>query len=1037
MSQNPTNDPQKSFAVGRGLLAAAETLNFNMVETHSDSYGPSSQSGIGGGTATGNHLSNTMKLFASLGLSPSDLDALAQVPEANISVETLPHLIMQLKNRKGDGGHQMPTEHLTHSSETSYRGGRGDWDDVPSGRLERPGRQSQSSYDYSSLGEPSGRDYDFDYGSKGRQYSELSHDSYRNLGMSTSDSMFMERRMGTPSHGKVQDFLGVMPLMFPHMCTLCDFDVLSDLEWTQHTNGIRHSENRRQLLQMYPDWDPQMPPSRMSLSLDTKSRSDGLLGAAPIGGGLRRGGMSSGWGPRIRSRVVVAKYDRKPLSINSLFALAKPFGTIVEHLILNTKGFMELQTHEEALAMANFYQRKPAILHGKEIKLYLSKDLLAIRKNERPQRDNRNTKKLSTQVVFFSNLNRDGDKAELLSIARRFGTVEKHLFLHDKAFIQLSSPEDAEMMVKYYTANPLTLNKRLIRMNLCTKYKTLTIPPGLDDDKQESARKSSANRPADKSTKRATASKAKETSAEKKEDMKLGEAGDESGDEEGNVLEAHDGDKAFLNDRPTAEEEMSGEQEENSEWAANTDDNSKESDVDPVAQPDLDSAHEDDPTKMNLASDEKEDKTVSDDEERAQQTKDQEQKDGQTEDEGQEEDADQEGLIEGDFPENLDEFVTLDELAEEEDAERQDSKSRDNVSGNSNGLRVVNVVGFKRAFGYLQEILALSKPFGTVVRHLVLDVRPEAFLEFTCEKEAKAMVDFYSGNVIPSVCGNPSGRVIYVGKIPNYKGSDAQILKLATPFGKIKKYYMNRARNECFIEMERGEDAEKIAAAYFKNQFKFQGKRLLVYVSRKYKNLRQGLPPPPMDAEDKKPLKRERSKEPEPQSLSSGKSKDKKEEEPSVKKAKVEDSVKSCDEAKCEEETENGSTEAVLEEQEELCKEAPEPEIVKAEHEAESLEASDAPETETSINLEEKDTSTAPSDVMLETSHSALEPYNPDVPVGVDFVKMGYYCRVCFLFYSNEDTAKKVHCSSQAHYNKLKKHLEKEKAKAQRNETKK
>lgn len=32
---------------------------------------------------------------------------------------------------------------------------------------------------------------------------------------------------------------------------------------------------------------------------------------------------------------------------------------------------------------------------------------------------------------------------------------------------------------------------------------------------------------------------------------------------------------------------------------------------------------------------------------------------------------------------------------------------------------------------------------------------------------------------------------------------------------------------------------------------------------------------------------------------------------------------------------------------------------------------------------------------------------------------MGYYCRVCFLFYSNEETAKKTHCSSQAHYDKL------------------
>jgi len=40
-------------------------------------------------------------------------------------------------------------------------------------------------------------------------------------------------------------------------------------------------------------------------------------------------------------------------------------------------------------------------------------------------------------------------------------------------------------------------------------------------------------------------------------------------------------------------------------------------------------------------------------------------------------------------------------------------------------LRVVNVVGFKRGYGYLDEILNLAKPFGKVVRNLVLDVRPE------------------------------------------------------------------------------------------------------------------------------------------------------------------------------------------------------------------------------------------------------------------------------------------------------------------------
>lgn len=34
---------------------------------------------------------------------------------------------------------------------------------------------------------------------------------------------------------------------------------------------------------------------------------------------------------------MVIKYERKPLSSNSLFGLAKPFGTIREHLVLKKK----------------------------------------------------------------------------------------------------------------------------------------------------------------------------------------------------------------------------------------------------------------------------------------------------------------------------------------------------------------------------------------------------------------------------------------------------------------------------------------------------------------------------------------------------------------------------------------------------------------------------------------------------------------------------------------------------------------------------
>lgn len=40
---------------------------------------------------------------------------------------------------------------------------------------------------------------------------------------------------------------------------------------------------------------------------------------------------------QMRSRVVVVKYDRKPLSNKTLFAFTEPFGRLREHLVLNNK----------------------------------------------------------------------------------------------------------------------------------------------------------------------------------------------------------------------------------------------------------------------------------------------------------------------------------------------------------------------------------------------------------------------------------------------------------------------------------------------------------------------------------------------------------------------------------------------------------------------------------------------------------------------------------------------------------------------------
>uniref|UniRef100_A0A2K5CMU0 Matrin-3 n=1 Tax=Aotus nancymaae TaxID=37293 RepID=A0A2K5CMU0_AOTNA len=92
---------------------------------------------------------------------------------------------------------------------------------------------------------------------------------------------------------------------------------------------------------------------------------------------------------------------------------------------------------------------------------------------------------------------------------------------------------------------------------------------------------------------------------------------------------------------------------------------------------------------------------------------------------------------------------------------------------------------------------------------------------------------------------------------------------------------------------------------------------------------------------------------------------------------------------------------------------------------AESAENADDPNKDTNENAdgqsdENKEDYTIPDEYRI-------GPYQPNVPVGIDYVipKTGFYCKLCSLFYTNEEVAKNTHCSSLPHYQKLKKFLNK------------
>ncbi|XP_035531779.1 uncharacterized protein LOC118338611, partial [Morone saxatilis] len=427
------------------------------------------------------------------------------------------------------------------------------------------------------------------------------------------------------------------------------------------------------------------------------------------------------------------------------------------------------------------------------------------------------------------------------------------------------------MLVKYYSVNPLTIKGRPIRLNICTKYKTLNVNrrqggsgggSGGDNRSQRSgganatssftsSSSTSGTRTSSGSLRNSSSSSRTREEKKKEEESKLKPEEKPAAEEEevSGVMEGEDGEEEVGEEQVT-DGDAAEEEPERTESAKETVEESEEVQQEEV--PHGDDVTDDTPRDFN-AKQGAESEGV---------TQPSETEEHETKEDPNAEAGESSETVEGDLPadtfdrdflENMEDFVTLDELAEDEDEADGESGSLDNTR--RGGMRVVNIVGFRRGYNFLTELLGLAKPFGKVVKHLVLDLRPEAYLQFGTEEEARAMAKFYNSNVTASVCGRPvrvshsmsyptiqcgSSKVVYIGQIPSSKYSDDAILKLAEPFGRVRKYFLNRLKRECFIEMENAEDAERMADDCKANPPKFNGKRLTVYVSRKYRQLKHG-----------------------------------------------------------------------------------------------------------------------------------------------------------------------------------------------------
>ncbi|XP_045681924.1 matrin-3 isoform X3 [Phyllostomus hastatus] len=512
-------------------------------------------------------------ILASFGLSARDLDELSRYPEDKITPENLPQILLQLKRRRTEEGPTLSygRDGRSATREPPYRVPRDDWEDKRHFRRDSfddrgPSLNPVLDYDHGSRSQESGyydrMDYEDDRLRDGERcrddsfFGETSHNyhkfdsEYERMGRGPGplqERSLFEKKRGAPPSSNIEDFHGLLPKGYPHLCSICDLPVHSNKEWSQHINGASHSRRCQLLLEM---GDPFM------LQQSTNP-APGILGPPPpsfhLGGPAvgPRGNLGAGngnlQGPRHMqkgrvetSRVVhIMDFQRGKNLRYQLLQLVEPFGVISNHLILNkiNEAFIEMATTEDAQAAVDYYTTTPALVFGKPVRVHLSQKYKRIKKPEGKPDQKFDQKQELGRVIHLSNLPHSGySDSAVLKLAEPYGKIKNYILMRMKsqAFIEMETREDAMAMVDHCLKKALWFQGRCVKVDLSEKYKKLVlrIPNrGIDLLKKDKSRKRSYSpdgkeSPSDKKSKTDGSQKTENTTEGKEQEEKSGEDGE-------------------------------------------------------------------------------------------------------------------------------------------------------------------------------------------------------------------------------------------------------------------------------------------------------------------------------------------------------------------------------------------------------------------------------------------------------------------------------------------------------------------------------
>ncbi|KAI5940114.1 Matrin-3 [Manis javanica] len=204
---------------------------------------------------------------------------------------------------------------------------------------------------------------------------------------------------------------GLLPKGYPHLCSICDLPVHSNKEWSQHINGASHSRRCLLLLEIYPEWNPDNDTGHTmgDLFMLQQSTNPALGILGPPPPSFHLGGPAVG-----------------------------PRGN---------------------LGAGNGNLQGPKHMQKGRVE--------------------------TSRVVHIMDFQRGKNlRYQLLQLVEPFGVISNHLILNkiNEAFIEMATTEDAQAAVDYYTTTPALVFGKPLRVHLSQKYK-IKKPEGKPDQK--------------------------------------------------------------------------------------------------------------------------------------------------------------------------------------------------------------------------------------------------------------------------------------------------------------------------------------------------------------------------------------------------------------------------------------------------------------------------------------------------------------------------------------------------------------------------